>query len=407
MIAVTLLLVTCRAATPHGGSAITWEVPVEIARGGGTKGPWQQNDSNFDYVDDPSVALAADGSPALVWVDHRDKDVHFRRGTRTVNVSRSPAIFSWLPRVALANDHVYVIWQEIVFSGGTHGGEIFFARSTDRGATFADPVNLSKSVNGDGKGRIDAKIWHNGSLDLAVAPDGTLYAAWTEYDGPLWFTRSTDAGETFAAPRQVAGTAALPARAPSLAVAGDGTVYLAWTHGEHAAADIHVAMLHGDAFGEPVVVATTPNYSDAPKLAVDRAGTLHVVFAETSGGPFAPPRIHYTRSRDRAKHFEPALAISPQHAGFPALAVDGDRIFVLCEVLDDGRGRGLALATSPDGGTRFAWQPVPHSRDRGWNGSQQGQLMNKLAVRDGRIAIVNSSLRPDESSRVWLIRGHL
>lgn len=151
MLAVCLL-VACRAATPHGGSAITWQAPVEIAQGGGTKGPWQQNDSNFDYVDDPSVALAADGSPAVVWADQRDKDVHFRRGTHTVNVSRSPAIFSWLPRIVLANDHVHVIWQEIVFSGGTHGGEIFFARSTDGGATFADPVNLSRSINGDGKG---------------------------------------------------------------------------------------------------------------------------------------------------------------------------------------------------------------------------------------------------------------
>ena len=95
----------------------------------------------------------------------------------------------------VAGDDVYVLWQEIVFSGGSHGGAIFFARSRDRGATFDAPINLSNSRNGDGKARLTEKIWLNGSLDLARDDDGTLYAAWTEYDGPLWVSRSTDADE--------------------------------------------------------------------------------------------------------------------------------------------------------------------------------------------------------------------
>jgi hypothetical protein len=41
------------------------------------------------------------------------------------------------------------------------------------------------------------------------------------------------------------------------------------------------------------------------------------------------------------------------------------------------------------------------------NGSQQGLLGKKLAVdRAGRLAIVNSSMVPEERSRVWLMRGH-
>ena len=42
----------------------------------------------------------------------------------------------------------------------------------------------------------------------------------------------------------------------------------------------------------------------------------------------------------------------------------------------------------------------------GMNGSNQGFLMRKLAVNGrGAVAIVNSSLKPNERSRVWLIRG--
>src|SRR5690606_8162487 len=152
-----------------------------------------------------------------------------------------------------------------------HGGEMFFARSSDGGATFGKPINLSRSIGGDGKGRITKEIWQNGSFDLARAPDGTLYAVWTAFYGPLWFASSTVGGETSSKPEQVAGTKQLPARAPSLAVAADGTVYLAWTYGETSSADIQLAVRRDGTFGSPRSIATTPTYSDAPALAIDRA----------------------------------------------------------------------------------------------------------------------------------------
>jgi hypothetical protein len=416
---VALLFVAAACArgnAPAEPRPIAWSAPIEIANGGGEKGPWQQNDSRFDYVDDPSVVLEPSGAADVVWVDHRTKDVHFqifeRDGTarlaKPVNISNTPAVFSWLPRIARSPARpkdLYVLWQEIVFSGGTHGGEIFFARSTDGGATWAAPANLSRSVNGDGKGRIDAKRWHNGSLDLAVAGDGTLYAAWTEYDGPLWLARSTDRGATFGSPVQVVAGAGEPARAPALAIAGD-LVYLAWTVGENPAADVRVAKStdRGATFGAPVIVEQTRGYSDAPKLVVDGAGTLHLVYAETEGGPFEPADVRYVRSRDRGATFESAKTIA-NSGHFPSLELDGDQLYVAWE-LDSGRGIGLAY--SLDAGATFtAGFVVDGSVDAGTNGSHQGRLMRKLAVRDGTIAVVNSALRHDEGSRVWLMRGQL
>src|SRR5262249_7430026 len=136
---------------------------------------------------------------------------------------------------------VYVLWQEIVFSGGGHGGEIFFSRSSDGGKTFEAPLNLSNSKAGDGKGRIDADTWENGSLALAQGPGGELYAAWTEYEGPLRFARSTDGGASFSRPLQIAGTFTAPARGPSLGVGPNGAVYVTWTLGEHAGAGVYTA----------------------------------------------------------------------------------------------------------------------------------------------------------------------
>ena len=86
---------------------------------------------------------------ALAWVDQGRKDVFFQRVDEgpAVNVSRSPETFSWLPRVALAPGNprnIVILWQEIIFSGGSHGGEMLFARSEDAGASFSAPLNLSR-----------------------------------------------------------------------------------------------------------------------------------------------------------------------------------------------------------------------------------------------------------------------
>jgi hypothetical protein len=390
---------------------LVWHGSTDVAVGRAERGPWQMNESRYDYVDDPTVAVDERGAIAVAWVDQAQKDVLFQRFSaegrklgQSVNVSRSPKVFSWLPRIAVDKEKVFVLWQEIIFSGGTHGGDILFARSEDGGKMFSKPLNLSNSLAGDGKGRINKDMWHNGSLDLALGSDGALYVAWTEYEGALWVRRSSDGGSTFS--EKVRINDAKPARAPSLAVA-NGTVYLAWTVGDDEAADIRVAKSTdaGASFGKAVIVERSKNYSDAPKLALDRRGTVHLVYAEGK-------RILYSRSSDGAGSFERPRDISRRDAGFPALSVDGKgNLYVLWERFADHPliPRGLALAVSGDGGKTFtAPVLVPDSAEAGWNGSSQGLLMRKLAVnRQGAFAIVNSSFKEKERSRVWLIRGQL
>ncbi len=421
-------------ATRHAAASpvtLAWQNSMQIATGRGERGPWQQNASHYDYVDDPTVALDEHGEAAVAWVEQGRKDVFFQRiaygGKQLgppVNVSRSPATFSWLPRIALAPgapQHVFILWQEIIFSGGSHGGDILFARSLDGGKTFSVPINLSNSVGGDGKGRINREIWHNGSYDLAADTDGALYAVWTEYDGPLWFSRSLDEGASFSKPRQITGAHnAKPARAPSLAVGPDRTLYLAWTTGEDAGADIKLAKSTdgGATFDTPRIVAPSKAYSDAPKLAVDHAGVLHLAYAESTGGPFERYQIRYTQSTNGARSFDAPREISTPplspgaSASFPALGMDGKGgIYVLWELFTNHgqRPHGLGMSISQDGGRSFSAPIlVPESADTGHgsNGSHQGFLMKKLSVNStGAVAVVNSSLKQDAYSRVWLMRA--
>ena len=421
-ILLSVALPVSAAAAPD--LPVRWQGTTEIATGPGEKGPWQQNDSRYHYVDDPTVSMDERGNAAVSWVDQTRKDVFFQSGGKTqdagpLNVSRSPDTFSWLPRMVRAPDspqRIYTLWQEIVFTGGSHGGEMMFAYSNDNGASFSEPINLSRSVGGDGKGRINAQVWHNGSYDLAASGKGVLYAAWTEYDGPLWFSRSTDGGKHFSRAQRIAGgTNARPARAPSLALGKDNTVYLAWTNGEDEDADIHLArsLDGGLSFDEPQIVAPAKGYADAPRLAVTPDGVLHLVYAQSQGGPFDRFRIMYTQAGNARSFGAPRDISSPlpngaESAAYPSFDTDErGRLYVVYELYRDHRKRprGLGISVSLDGGKHFT-QPalVAHSEGEGTNGSHQGLLMKKLAVSgEGKIAIVNSSLQEGRQSRVWLI----
>lgn len=417
---------------PAQSPEVTWAKPIEVASGGAFQGPWAMNASRFLFVDDPTVAIDEAGTVAVSWVDQSRKDVYFQlydvdgegQLDEPVNVSRTPEIFSWLPRMIVTSGEpraVYVLWQEIIFSGGSHGGEILFARSRDGGRTFDGPSNLSNSVAGDGKGRLTRRYWDNGSLDLAMGPDGTLHAAWTEYDGVLWYSRSSDGGDTFSAPLPITGEIRHgPARGPSLAVDAGKGIYLAWTVGEDPNADIRIAMSNdnGRSFGAPRVVFKSEGHSDAPKIVVGPTGNLHLVYAESPAGPFARYHIRYARSTDGGRSFETPRAISGasnaayESSHFPALSADGDgNLYLLWELFPSRqrRSRGLGFTISSDAGQSFAPPAVvPGSADAelGDNGSRQGLLMRKLAVNAaGAIAIVNSTFKRDQASRIWLYRG--
>ena len=412
---------------------VTWDKQIEVAQGEAFRGPWLMNESVWRFVDDPTVAVTNGGNVGVAWADHSRKDLFFQvfgpdgktRFPEPVNISRSPRIFSWLPRVIMTSgdtEEVYVLWQEIIFSGGTHGGEILFARSADGGKTFSEPINLSDTPAGAGKGRLFADFWFNGSLDLAMSSGGVLYAAWTEYEGPLRFSRSTDGGRSFSAPALIAGgPGESPVRGPSLAVGPAGHVHLVWTVGEERAADIHytVSTNQGRTFEKPRTIVESSGYSDAPKIAVDGQGFIHLVYAEGPSGPLEPYHVRYARSKEGDGSFQEPVEISKDHSrifssvGFPYPDLDGQgNLYVLWELFHEEEffPIGLGLTYSGSSGKTFA-SPVivPGGQDPGpgFSGSQQGLFMKKLAVnKGGELAIVNSVIIPEESSRILLIRGH-
>lgn len=424
------LLSACLGSDEIKTGAAFWSgvAPIEVVDGSAHRGPWRMNDSEFDYVDDATVAIADDGHIGVAWADQARHDVYFQmysptggaRFAEPVRISSGSDTFSWLPRLVIAaNDsrRIYALWQEIVFSGGSHGGEIFFARSIDGGRTFDNPINLSNSVGGDGKGRLTIKRWDNGSLDLAIGRNGQVYAAWTEYEGPLWLSLSTDEGATFAVPSQIGGNESRPARAPTLEVDAAGAVHLAWSEGGQAAADIHVAtsLDGGRSFAARRLVRSS-GHADAPKLASDRRGGLHLVYGESPASSMERYLIRYARWEAGSDGFSKARTLaagdaSIDSASFPDVAVDaGHQLYIVWKRTTDQprRSLGLGFTMSRDGGRSFApSQIVPGSDnpERGFNGGLQGSLTTKLAVNaEGALALVDSTFAAGRSSHIWLWR---
>ena len=168
-------------------------------------------------------------------------------------------------------------------------------------------------------------------------------------------------------------------------------------------------------FGAPLIVPG-PGHADAPKLATDTKGRLHLVYGESPGGPLKQYRVRYARLEAGSDGFSEPGTIARPDAGiesvnFPDIGVDAsDRLYVIWELFPDHRqySRGLGFTLSRDGGETFAVpQVVPGSADpeHGFNGSLQGFLMDKLAVNaHGAVALINSTFVPDRFSRIRLWR---
>lgn len=425
LFALAVFAGACMEPDERGDEPAFWSdvEPIEVARGKAQRGPWRMNESQFDYVDDPTVAVFDYGQVAVAWVDQARHDVFLQvylpdgraRFRAPVNVSATPETFSWLPRLVVAPDNsqqVYALWQEIVFSGGSHGGEIFFARSTDGGATFGAPVNLSNSVEGDGKGRLGGKRWDNGNLDLALGPDGRLHAAWTEYEGRLLASHSANGGLSFVKPIHVDGDGNRPARAPAIEVTRDGVVHLAWS----AQGEIRLASSidGGRTFGSLQRVPSQ-GHADAPQLAAGPKGGLYLVYAESPDSQPRRFRIRFALLEAGSGSFSPPRTIAMPQSGegsvhFPNLAVnEAGHVNVAWSIFpDDGRrARGWGFTVSRDGGRTFArGEVLPESSDlhRGSNGGLQGSLGSRIAVNDrGLVALVTSTFGRD-LSHIWLRR---
>jgi hypothetical protein len=182
-------------------------------------------------------------------------------------------------------------------------GDIVFARSTDRGATWSLPMRVSRGL-------------HNNGTQVAFTADGRGHMLWVNYEtSTLDYVASEDDGATWSAPRAVAKiqySGSLPRYSrihtlPGLAASSAGqTLAATWHDARNGDLDIYaVASADGGrTWGEPVRVnddeERNGNHQMFPWIAIDPDGRVHVTFYDPRDDPAKPRFLFYHAAADDA-----------------------------------------------------------------------------------------------------------
>jgi len=326
-------------------------------------------------VSNPSVAVDHKGAVDVVWWARGFGEVYFSRSTdggksfsKAVNISNTP-LGSDHPAIAVdSSGAINVVWDDS--SLVPFRPEILFTRSTDEGATWSAPKNISNTPTTS-----------SSRSNIAVDPKGAISVVWID-GGRVLFTRSTDGGLTWLEPKSVSEqhppNGLFP---PALVIDTGGRTYIAWSV-PNSLSYITRSTDGGATFTSPLPIsAGQPTLN--PNLAVDRAGTLYAVWSDGSSGIL---QVVFAWSKDRGETFSPPVNISRSGRILslePRIAVDPNGMIWMAWTQIFSSGLPQVFMSSSAGVANDFSQPVNLSFTSG-----NGWLSNLAAGPAGDVDVV-------------------
>jgi hypothetical protein len=339
----------------------------------------------------PSAFRETDGSVDVVWEEGR-WDILFARSADGGRTFTAPK-YVIDPAGPWGSQNSYAAREmQVVAAGGVihvtlslfdqlfGGGEIFYANSTDGGATFSAPLMVSTPDD-----------YSSYIPSIAADGDGTVFIAWADDDlagGPLIglrYARSVDDGASFGMPAMLVANP--DTSCPSVA-GSSASIDIAWPQGPIGAGELLFARSTDGAqtFAPPLPLDQIAEHVWCPKLARDASGVIYAAWQEDAS-PDAG-RILFATSIDDGATFSAPIALSSPSASAiaPALAVGaGGRVYVTWA--EGIPGPGVAyLAFSSDNGRTFSPALRIDSSVLGL-----GSFTQVLAVDDTHLALVTNA----------------
>ncbi len=318
-------------------------------------------------VSTPAMAMDAKGAVYMAWFEEeKDRNLlyiaasadgkDFPAPVLVNGGSDEPAGIHGSPMLAIgAKGELYVAWTT-PRAGAPFAAELRFSRSPDGGKTFSPSMKVSDSPQPASAG----------FESMAVGPDGSIYLAWLDgrekatAGSATYFAVSRDGGKSFSPNVKIDGNSC-PCCRTALAVAPDGTIYAAWR--KVFANDVREMVAAssrdgGKTFSLPAIVgndkwviAGCPHRGAG--LGVDAAGKLHIIWYSEGGGK---PAIYYAVSQDRGVTFTKEEVVTT--AGFfpdhPALAVAGGKVYLAWEEVTPVFGHIMFKAASAPAARRLS-----------------------------------------------------
>lgn len=245
-----------------------------------------------------AMAVEPGGAINLAWtlfdLSTGFEDVFFARSTdggrrfstpRNLSNTNSPVDFAFRPALAVDPAGGLAVSFTRV-AGATPLRNVFFTRSTDGGATFSAPVNVTRV----GSSRI-APAWV-APPSLFMDSDGDIVMVYTVFDQTrgeqeVYFTRSVNGGRSFSTPTGISrsgvvgGTALLPV----VTVVGS-TIFALWQETRTGDEEIFFAISTdgGQTFTEPANLSTSAGQSVSPAMTVDSRGRVLAFWRDDVAG---------------------------------------------------------------------------------------------------------------------------
>jgi len=351
---------------------------------------WFINDMRVDHGSSnsqtPVIALNSTGVIVVLWSDDRngtwdimaansaDKGVSWSGDHR---VDGSVGGNQTVPDVAIStNNRVHAVWQDA--RGATD--HIYYASSTDGGVTFGTNHKVESSTSGV-----------QGSPAIAVYAT-TEYVAWEnsstgDYD--IYFSKSTDNGSTWTAPKRV-DTAAFVSdqRYPDITVDGSGKIVIVWQDNRKGDWDIFSATSTdgGATWSTNQRIDDTAGAStdqERPSIAVDTGGRFHVMWQDYRSN--SRYKIYYSNTTTPSTSWSiPNTLVSDAGSGdakFPSVAVDKNGM--VHGVWQDGRNSGGSPPDIYYSNSTSDWKFAANKRvDTSATGSQTVPCMST----DGKVS---------------------
>jgi hypothetical protein len=306
----------------------------------------------------PSLAITKQGT-ARAYVTYHDNSsgvyqAHLIRSKKKAKFKKPVKITkhdggAFSPRVALdSKEAVNITWGDTL--GG--GRRVLFARSTDLGDSFSEPINLSPSSN-------DAF-----EPEIAVAANGTINIAWEDAASginSIMFARSTDEGSTFSAPLRVSkeGGAASEAH---IAADSSGRLSVVWVQGTEEEKQAHYTRSTdgGLTFSDPVKLSNSEGASISKPLVTTFQDTVYVAYQNEARRDM---QVYLVRSLDAGASFSDPAQVSNAdnnkgRAHSAAMVVDSKGLLhiVWIDASIVGSDEGLLFYSNSTNGRRFSPQ---------------------------------------------------
>jgi hypothetical protein len=203
-----------------------------------------------------------------------------------------------------------------------HGFNVYFA-SSDDGVEFSRPKKVTNYT---------LTLPRATTNVLAVLPNGSLYAAWTESYGDfadeikiILSATSTDGGRTFSAPRRVAKASGLVGGATGVGSRVYLLTQLMKTPKSRPVIQLFRSTNGGAAYGARAKIAATDTVShlNQASVAMNDAGMVAVAWLQRSYQATGVQGVFAAVSRDGGKTFSsPVLVVEGQVADAPAVTLD-------------------------------------------------------------------------------------